>query len=108
MNTPSQGAGDGIIAFLQVHDGDLPSASELVEGCRHGRIRVITPGGLDAAAARENVVAVVCPITEVTDTLPAEVELLRRQAGGLPVISLAAGGVATDLSSLSRRLGCST
>ncbi len=40
VNTPSQGAGDGIIAFLQVHDGDLPSASELVEGCRHGRIRV--------------------------------------------------------------------
>ncbi|MCZ6651200.1 MAG: sensor domain-containing diguanylate cyclase [Acidobacteria bacterium] len=108
VNTPSQGAGDGIIAFLQVHDGDLPSASELVEGCRHGRIRVITPGGLDAAAARENVVAVVCPITEVTDTLPAEVERLRSQTGILPVISLTAGGVETDLSALSRRLGCNT
>lgn len=108
VNACFQGAGDGIIAVLQARDGDLPAASGLVEDCRHGRIRVITPGGLDATAAHEKVAAVVFPISEATDTLPAEVERLRSQDGGLTVISLAAGGVAKDLSPLSRRLGCST
>ncbi len=108
VNARSQGAGDGIIAFLQVGTGDQPPAPGPAGAQHDARIRVITPGGLDAAAAHEKVAAVVCPITEVTDTLPAEVEQLRSQTGDLPVISLAAEGVTTDLSALSRRLGCST
>ena len=108
MKARFQGAGDGIIAYLQVQEGDLPPASDLGEGRRDGRIRVIAPGGLDETAAHEKVAAVIFPISHVTDTLPVEVERLRSQTGCLPVISLAAGGAATDLSALSRRLGCST
>lgn len=108
MNARFQGVGDGIIAFLQTQDGALSQASDLVEGRCQGRIRVITPEGLDATADREKVAAVVYTISEVTDSLPVEVERLRSRAGGLPVISLAAGGDEADLSALSRRLGCST
>ncbi len=108
MNARFQSAGDGIIAFLQVRDGDQPVASDLVEGSGDGRIRLVRPGGLDITATHENVAAVVFPISEVTDTLPEEVERLRSEAGGLPVISLAASRVAADMSALSRRLGCST
>jgi diguanylate cyclase (GGDEF)-like protein len=107
MNARSQPGAEGIIAFLDPAEPDRLLGETGIAALGEERIRVIEPQGLVEAADSHEMAAVLCSISDTTDALPPEVTRLRRLGGGIPVISFAGEGQASDLTALSRRLGCS-
>jgi diguanylate cyclase (GGDEF)-like protein len=107
VGTRSHPGAEGIIAFLGPAEPSCLLGESGIAALGEERIQVIQPQSLVEVADGRDMAAVLCPITDATDALPAEVARLRRLGGGIPVISYAAGGGQADLTALSRRLGCS-
>ena len=100
-------ARDGVIALLCWGEEPpaFPDQAAAVSG--DGRFRILDVDELSGADPELSpLTAVICPISQATDSLPDAVQQLRQSRSGVPVISYSREPADEPLRQHSRRLGC--